>query len=286
MTIRKVSDAYMTTGGSKRGGLGWLRGRRWGGVLVVWCLRGLLLAGVLSLWQLSAAHHWLQPVFTGDPTGVGSALMRGLRAGTYWPLIGTTLYEVGVGYSIGAGAGFLVGLIMSQSAIVEGTLRPFITSLNNLPRIALAPLFVLWFGLGSLPRIVLGMSLVFFILVINTYAALSATDRDFLILARSLGTTKRQLLWKFILPSGVPTIFAGLQLGLTYTILGVVVGEMMGGIGGIGASLSLAVATYHTNEFFALLAVLMVVALAISAGIRGLERYLLRWRQIDLLGTR
>jgi NitT/TauT family transport system permease protein len=111
-------------------------------------------------------------------------------------------------------------------------------------------------------------------------------NRDHLLLARTLGASRRQLFAKFILPSAVPTIFAGLQLGLTYSFLTAVVGEMLSGATGLGAKLAVTLATYRTDDFFAALFLLALVATALSNAMRLVERRLLRWRQYELSGLR
>ena len=128
------------------------------------------------------------------------------------------------------------------------------------------------------------VSIVFFIILINTYAGLQSTHRDMLVLAQTLGAGRLKTLWTFVIPSAVPTIFAGLQLGLTYALLSAVVGEMLTGGDGLGAQLALDLAAYRTADFFAELLMLAVVATVLSSAMQMLEAYLLRWRQYELRG--
>jgi NitT/TauT family transport system permease protein len=195
-----------------------------------------------------------------------------------------TVYETTVGFSASALAGIAAGILLYQAPRANRVLRPFLTGFNNLPRLALAPLFVLWFGLDTASRVALIISVVFFIVTFNTYGGLQNASRDHLLLAKTLGATRRQLFAKFILPAAVPTIFAGLQLGLTYSFLTAVVGEMLSGASGIGAQLQVTLATYRTDDFFASMLLLAVVATALSGAMRLIERRLLRWRRYELSG--
>ena len=251
--------------------------------VLVYLLRLALLAFMLSIWQLSAKYHWFNPIFTSKPTDIARALGRGLTG--YIPgQLGVTLYETLVGFGLGAVAGFTLGCLLYQISLLDAVLQPFLTAFNSLPRIALAPLFVLWFGLGSSSRIVLVFSLVVFIVIMNTYAGLRQGDRDYLLLAKQLGARGSRRFRMFILPAAVPTVFAGLQLGLIYAFLGDVAGEMLSGSGGLGADLATSLATFRTDEFMADLFVLVIVTVGFSTLMKLLERHILAWQRIELRG--
>ena len=252
--------------------------------MLVWPLRVVSLCVVLGAWQMAAASGVLNSAFTSDPTSIGSAFVRQIASGELWGPTGTTLFETTVGFLVGSAAGFVVGAMASQVRLLETVLRPYMTALNSLPRIALAPLFVLWFGFGSLSRVMLSISLVFFIVAINTTAGLDSISRDFLVLARTLGARPSAEFAKFILPNAIPTIFAGLQLALVYSFTAVVAGEMIGGSGGLGANLQLTLATFRTQDFFATLLMLMILAVIASILMRKVERRILRWRAVELQG--
>ncbi|HLI24086.1 MAG TPA: ABC transporter permease [Acidimicrobiales bacterium] len=199
--------------------------------------------------------------------------------------MGTTLYETFVGFAIASALGLIGGYLLAESKAFDTVARPFMTGFNSLPRIALAPLFVLWFGLGSNSRIVLIVSLSFFIVAFNTYAGLQGVNRDHLLLARVLGANRRERFVKFVLPSALPPVFAGLQLALTYAFLGAVVGEMLTGNQGLGGYLALEMGTFNTTAFFGGLVLLVIVALLVSAAMRLVEKRVLRWRAVEMRGT-
>ncbi|WP_239010624.1 MULTISPECIES: ABC transporter permease subunit [Rhodococcus] len=148
----------------------------------------------------------------------------------------------------------------------------------------MAPLFVLWFG--SMSTVMLVISLVVFIVHFSTFAGLQSASRDHLLLARTLGAKRFELFGKFVFPSAVPAIFAGLQLALTYSFLAAVIGEMLSGSTGLGAVIQRAVSSYQTVLSFACLLRLILIATALSTVMLVVERYLLRWQQIEFRGLR
>ncbi len=237
-------------------------------------------------WELVARQGWLNPAFVSEPSQYFPSFWHGISQGNLLSLMGTTLYETFVGFSIAAVLGMAAGYLMAEFRIVDTVARPFMTGFNNLPRIALAPLFVLWFGLGSTSRIALVVSLGFFIMAFSTYAGLQSTSRDHLLLGRTLGTGRWARFWKFELPSAMPAIFGGLQLNLSYAFLGAVVGEMFTGSAGLGGYLALQLNTFDTSDFFGAIVLLIIVAVALSGLLRATERRLLRWRTVELAGTK
>lgn len=244
-----------------------------------------LLAVLLAAWQAVAEFGVVPEIFISKPTAIVASLWINLLYGHMLLDLAVTVYETLIGFFFSAALGMLVGVVLYQAPRVNLVVRPFLTGLNNLPRLALAPLFVLWFGLDTSSRVALVFSVVFFIIVFNTYAGLQNASRDHLLLARTLGASRVQLFTKFILPSAVPTIFAGLQLGLTYSFLTAVVGEMLSGAVGLGAQLQITLATYRTDDFFAALLLLAIVATALSGLMRLIESRLLHWQQFEQGGA-
>ncbi|WEX12059.1 ABC transporter permease [Chelativorans sp. AA-79] len=258
--------------------------RRRDDITIIAAQIGLLLV-LLAAWQAIAEFGVVPEIFISKPTSILVSLWNNVVFGRMLLDLVVTVYETLVGFFISSAVGMVVGVILYQAPRVNLVVRPFLTGLNNLPRLALAPLFVLWFGLDTSSRVALVFSVVFFIIVFNTYAGLQNAIRDHLLLARTLGASRFQLFVKFILPSAVPTIFAGLQLGLTYSFLTAVVGEMLSGAVGLGAQLQITLATYRTADFFAALLLLAIVATVLSGLMRLAERRLLRWRQFEQGGV-
>jgi NitT/TauT family transport system permease protein len=252
--------------------------------LLVWSLRLLALVLLFGSWELSARVGWVKPLFTSQPSAIFPALWTSLRGNLVLVDLPVSLYEMLAGFLIGSALGIGVGLVLHEFPLANEVLQPFLTAFNSMPRIALAPLFVLWFGLGPASKIVLVVSLVFFIVLVNTTAGLKASDRDYLLLARTLGAGRWTTFRKFVFPAATPTIFAGLQLGLVYSLLGTIAGEMLGGTGGVGARMAVAVNTFHTDEFFAALLFLVILSTALGTLVRRLELWLLHWRFVEMRG--
>ncbi|MHB1445987.1 MAG: ABC transporter permease [Acidimicrobiales bacterium] len=244
-----------------------------------------VLVVVFGSWQILAETNLLNPSFVSEPSQLFPSFWHGVFGGGLMSLLGTTLFETFMGFFLASALGLLGGYLLAEFKIIDTIFRPFMTGFNSIPRIALAPLFVLWFGLGSLSRIVLIVSLSFFIVAFNTYAGLQGVNRDHLLLARALGAKRRERFFKFVLPSAAPAIFAGLQLALTYAFLGAVVGEMLTGSEGLGGYLALQMGTFDTTGFFGGLVLLVIVALLVSMAMRAVERRMLGWRAAELRGT-
>lgn len=251
----------------------------------VWLIRLTLLVVVLGSWQLLAVTGVMDPTFVGEPSKIAVAFVRLFPTSVVTRDLPTTLSETVVGFLIGAVAGISAGFLLSRFKVVNQAVQPLLSAANSLPRVALAPLFIIWFGLGQPSKIALSVSLVFFILLSNTMAGLTSADRDLLLLARSLGATESQRLRRFVLPAAVPTLVAGLELGLVYSFLGAVTGEIIGGSHGLGVVLSYTANTFDTNKFFAVLLLLAIVTTVITAGLRLLGRRILRWHEIEMRGS-
>ncbi len=254
-------------------------------IATIMALRLGLVVALLGFWQLAATRGWVAQLYVSKPTAIASALGKGLGNGSLLNSLWGTLFEMTIGFGISAVIGLVAGLLLYSSPLLNDVLRPLISAVNSLPRLALAPLFVLWLGLGSASRIALIVTLVVFIIMLTTYAGLQSASRDHLILAKTLGANRRTLFQKFVLPAAVPTIFAGFQLGITYSFLGAVIGEMLSGSTGVGARLALTISTFNTADFFAALFMLMVVATVLATAVRAVEKRLLHWQKFEFRGN-
>ena len=153
-------------------------------------------------------------------------------------------------------------MLFVTSPTVESLLNPILMALNAMPRIALAPLFMIWFGLGLGSKVAVGFSLTFFIVLSSTVAGGRGVNPDHITLARTLGASERQIFRKFVLPLAVPVIFNGLRLGLVYSLLGVVGGEIIAAEHGLGQALQLLAASFKTNGVFAIIILLSLISSA------------------------
>ena len=239
---------------------------------------GLCLA-VFALWQWAAVSGVIKPVLIGRPTEMFQYLWTELFVtGSLWIDLQWTLIGVASSFAIGALAGIGFGLLFAMQPFLEKVLDPFITALNAMPRIALAPLFIIWFGLGVGSKIALGVSLSFFVVLAATTAGARSVNPDHLTLARTLGASGGQIFRSFVLPNAIPVVFSGLRLGLVVSLLGVVGGEVIAAEHGLGQTLSVLAASFRTSGVFALILLLALIGVAVTWLMDTLESHLLRWR--------
>lgn len=262
--------------------------RRWSTrnshLVLIAFLRLAVAAAIIASWQIFTDSGWVDKTFSGQPSKIWSELVTLLGGSEIYHQVGTTLYEVFIGFVVAAAMGVAGGVLLRELPLVKSVAQPFLTAINSVPRIALAPLFVLWFGLGSESKIALSVSLVFFIVIANTMAGLQTADREHLLLARTLGAGRWREFRHYVLPGAIPSIFAGLELGMIYSFLAVVAGEMLGGTEGLGAQIQGDIASFRVNKFFAELLILVIISIAVSLVLRALERRLLKWRYVAMEG--
>lgn len=247
--------------------------------MIVWVGRFALLAAIVGLWEFSVRWGWIHSFFVGRPGEVFTYLVDGTTSGLIWRHASITLIEAVYGLVFGASAGIVTGLLLARFPLAERIVDPFLLGLNALPRIALAPIFILWLGLGPASKIAVAISLVYFILVINTRGGVRAVDEDLVIASRLLGSTPRQLFVKVILPACVPPIFSGLRLGVQYSLLGAVGAELVGAERGMGQQIAYYAGTFQVSGVFAMLIVLAAMSMALAIIMGQIEKRLLRWQQ-------
>ena len=246
---------------------------------MIWVARIVFLAVFFFLWEMVADAKLIDPILIGKPSGIARYLWeevfvtQSLLTDFYWSMAGTVLAFV-----FGSVAGILVGMLFVTSPSTEAVFDPILVALNAMPRIALAPLFIIWFGLGLGSKVAVGISLTFFIVLTSTVAGGRGVNPDHITLARTLGASESQIFRKFVLPSAVPVIFNGLRLGLVFALLGVIGSEILASEHGLGQTLSVLAASFKTNGVFGIIFLLSMIGVAISWGMTTLERRLLRWR--------
>ena len=244
----------------------------------VWISRFAVLIVLLSAWEWGVRAGRIDPFFFTQPSAVWRFLVEELAGPDVWMHVVVTLRETILGFAIGAIAGIVVGLLRAQYTFAAAVSDPFLTVLNVLPRVALAPMFIIWFGLGEASKVALAVSLVFFILMLNTEAGIKSLDRELLITMRAMGATDRQLFWKVMLPGAVPSIFGGLRLGVVYALLAVVVGEMIAARQGLGQRIAFYGASFRAEGVIGIILILASIGLILNAVVSRAERYLLHWR--------
>ncbi|MGH9722835.1 MAG: ABC transporter permease, partial [Bryobacteraceae bacterium] len=195
-----------------------------------------------------------------------------------WVHLGVTLAEAALSFGMGVALGVPVGFLLARVGWLSALLGPYLRVLNALPRVVLAPIFLLWFGLGIWSKVALGVTVVFFIVFFNTYQGVREVEPVLLSNARMLGANERQLIRHVIVPSALVWIFSSLHISIGFAIIAVVVGEYLGSSKGIGYLISQAEGVFDTTGVFAGMAILAAVVLLVGAGVSRLERWLLRWK--------
>ncbi|GAB4170271.1 MAG: ABC transporter permease [Thalassobaculales bacterium] len=235
--------------------------------------------GFLVVWQVAVRALGMPGYILPAPTDIAVALGRGLERGIYPPNLAATLTAMLAGYAIGAGAGILLGALVAEFKVVERLVYPYVVSLQSLPKIALAPLFVMWFGYGVLSKVVTVALICFFPLMVNTMTGILSTDRDRLDMVRSMTGTRFQLFWHVKLPSAAGHIFAGLQVAVVLSLIGALVGEFVGSDRGLGNLIQYSQSSLDTAGMFAVLLILALIGMTATALVRYAQRKVVFWEQ-------
>jgi len=244
--------------------------------MLVWQL--LLGAAFVAAWQAGVSAKLMDKFFFSRPSDIALRVWQMFAAGTVWGHLGTTLLEAALSFVIGVSTGVLFGFVLARNKFLAALLDPYIRVTNALPRVVLAPIFLLWFGLGIWSKVALGVTVVFFIVFFNTFQGVREVDPVIVNNARMLGANERQLIRHVLIPSALTWIFSSLHISIGFAIIAVVVGEYLGASKGIGYMISQAEGVFDTTGVFAGMTILAGVVLCVGAGVDRLERYLLRWK--------
>jgi len=247
-------------------------------------LSAVVLVASVLIWHLVTAEFAIPAFILPPPLEVWRSLVAGLstspfdRSGfTYHTAI--TVSEAALGFLLGSAVGIVLGFAVASSRLIERVALPYIVGFQSLPKVALAPLLVIWFGFGVEGKVMITSVITFFPLLINSIAGYRSVDRDRIDLARSCNADSLQILWKIILPSSLPYIFAGLNIASVLAILGAIVGEFVGAQSGLGMLLMQYNQSMQIAPVFAVLLILAVVGYLANAGIRLLEKRFCFWAQ-------
>ncbi len=249
------------------------------GILVV---QFLVLCAVLALWQTSASFDLINTVWTSSPNLIAQAFWQSLTSGELVYHTRVTIWEALCGLAFGTLAGIALGLLLGVTRSVGAVFEPFIVALNSLPRVALAPLIVMYVGIGFASKFLLAFSLVVVPVMINTYEGISSVDPTLVNLMRVMGAKRRQTFLKLLLPNCVPWIFSALRVSISFSIIGAIVGEFISARAGIGYMISSAAGAFDTTGMLMPLFVLMMLAFLLDRLFLKTSAILLRWRKSDI----
>ena len=244
-------------------------------ILLAQVLVGLALLGA---WEL-ASGTLIDTFFVSKPSLVVCELWQQARTGTLWQdLAVTILQETLTGYVAGSFLGIAAGFLLAQAPTTARILNPYVMAIYGVPRIALAPLFIVWFGIGLTSKIWLAGMMAFFLAFFNTYTGVGSVDRGIQNVARVMGANRLELILKVILPAASPWIIAGLRVSIPYALVAAVVGEMVMSTAGVGYRIIRATQTFNITGTMAGVVVLMLIVMLANLLLDKAEAYLLRWR--------
>jgi NitT/TauT family transport system permease protein len=239
--------------------------------------RGLLLAAFLAAWGF-ASGRLVDREFLSDPLAVLGALVDLAVSGRLWPHLGQTVAEVLAGYAIGVVLGVGLTVLVATVPAAHRVLRPFLIAFYSIPKIALAPLIIMWFGLGAAPKVILAAAFVFFVVFMNMVAGIYSVNPQLLDAMRVMGASPAVVLRKVTLPSAVPFLMMGLRLAVPEALIGAVIGEFIAANRGLGYLVTSAAAQFNTAATMAAIVALLGIVVVMDLGLGLAERRLLRWR--------
>nr|WP_040747733.1 ABC transporter permease [Nocardia transvalensis] len=246
-----------------------------------WGLRAVLVVLWLGAWELTASL-WIDPFFYSKPSLIWQRIVEwfteGTQFGSIWLQLFTTVEEAVLGFVIGAVAGVVLGVLLGRSRYWAEVLAPFIKALNAVPRIVLASLFIIWFGLGLESKVATVVVLTFFAVFFNAFTGAREVDGNVINNARILGASRWQVLSQIVLPSATTWILSSLHTAFGFALIGAVVGEYAGASKGLGLLISNAQGTFDAAGIYAGMIIITVVALLAEWGIGFAEGRLLKWR--------
>jgi NitT/TauT family transport system permease protein len=238
---------------------------------------GVLFAA-LAAWQAATQRRWVDPFFFSQPSEIARRIGEWFATGFIYRHLWTTALETVLAFLSGAVLGVAFGFWFARSPALSGVFDPYLKIANALPRVVLAPIFTLWFGLGVLSKVAFGVTLVFFIVFFNTYQGIREVDANLLNNARMLGASERDLVRHVLFPSALVWILSSLHTSVGLALVGAVVGEYLGAGRGLGYVIAQAEGTFDTTGVFAGMTVLAAFTLLIDLIVSGVERRLLAWK--------
>ncbi len=237
---------------------------------------GLLAVALLAAWEWSARHLGLSALVLPAPSRIAAALWQGLASGYFWPHLRATGGQLLMGVVAGCAIGFAAGVAMAESRVLRTLLWPYVVVSQVVPKLALMPLFILWFGFGATSLVVITALICFFPLLETTVTSLQQVPPERLELFRMLGASRAQTLWRLKLPTGAPGILAGLRVAVMLAVVGAVVGEFIGASQGLGALVIASQGSMDTPLMFAVLVLIALLGLVAYQLTLWLERWVLR----------
>jgi NitT/TauT family transport system permease protein len=232
---------------------------------------------ILVFWQW-ASGRLIKEIYVSKPTAVAARLYELFASGEIYPHLWTTGEELVLGYVIGVAGGILGGYALGRSPRLANVFEPYVMGFYGIPKIALAPLFIIWFGIGIGSKVALAAIMVFFLVFYNVYTGVRSVDRELINLSLVMGANQRQLTYHVYLPAAAPFVLLGMRMAVPYSVIGVIVGEFTSSISGLGLFIHEASSTYDPAGVFAGITILLLFVIGANFLAGRLERRLLRWK--------
>ncbi|MER5357631.1 ABC transporter permease [Streptomyces sp. NPDC002785] len=247
--------------------------------------RAAVLFAVIGLWEWLARTAVIDPFNFSMPSKIWDQIrtwvVDGTAQGSLWEQIWYTLYEALLGWVIGVIAGVLLGIALGRVRFAADVLGPYIKVLNALPRIVLAPIFLIWFGLGPASKVASAVVLVFFPVFFNAFQGAREVDRNLVANSRILGAGNRQVTLQVVIPSATSWIFTSLHVSFGFALIGAIVGEYIGATKGLGLLVAASQGTFNAAGVYAAMVILAIVALLAEGLLTFLEKRLFRWKPAE-----
>jgi NitT/TauT family transport system permease protein len=248
----------------------------------IWVGRAALAVAVVGGWQWFTEEGWVDKFFFGQPSEIWNSLVmlfrEGTAFGTIWENLGVTMEEAVLGFLLGTFVGVVLGILLGSNKYLSAVVGPYIRIVNSIPRIVLGSIFIVAFGLGVFPKVLLAAVLVFFVVFFNAFQGVREVDQNLVANVRVLGASPVQVAIHVTIPSAMTWIIASLHTAFGFAIIGALVAEVLGAQQGIGLIISQAQGTFDPNTVFACMVIIAVITLAAEYLISLLEHTLLKWR--------
>lgn len=238
-----------------------------------------LLVVLIALAEVAARQGWISKLVMPAPSAVWAVIVEGFGTGFYFPHLKSTVGSLFAGFFIAGIVAIITAGTLASIPPLERVLTPFFVAFQSMPKVAIAPLIVIWFGFGELSKTVIVITACFFPILINALHGLKLRDRDHLELMRSLGATRLQLFYRLRLPHAMPYIFAGLHIGVIFALIGTVVAEFVGTNSGVGYMMLQSKANFDIASVYACLLLLMGIGVSLHTMMKQLERRVVFWAQ-------
>jgi NitT/TauT family transport system permease protein len=244
--------------------------------------RGLLVfvPGALSalIWEVAAWRWPLVARLVSQPSEIARGVVTVIWTGEIWQHVHATLAAMAAGYLLGALSGVAVGFLFGRVKLLGDVFNPYIALFNGIPKVALAPVFVIWFGIGLMSKIAIILTMVFFVVFINTFAGLRSVNEEYVAIVRIMGASRWQVVREVFVPATLPFILVGLRAGIPFSVIGAVVGEFIAATRGLGYFINYHQGTFDTTLIFVGVTILAMLVVILDTALSFVERRLLKWR--------